>query len=284
MQNVVITGVSSGIGNVTARYLADKGIRVIGTVRKSIDAQKLIEDLGDRFIPLVLDVRDQKAIDQSILELTDILDGQGIAALVNNAGVAVNGPLQLLPIEDLQYQFDVNVIGLMRITQSFLPLLGAKNPVKEPLGRIINIGSISGLVTRPFVGPYSASKFALEALSDALRRELGEIYNMKVVLIQPGPVKTPIWEKARKDIPSYPPNDYEHILAKRSELIDVSENMAIDTIVIAKAIHQAITSSNPKARYLITKKKWLIRLMANVLPDYITDRLVSSKIRSLLKS
>ncbi len=283
MQNVLITGVSSGIGYVTTRYLASKGFRVIGSVRKSTDAKALQEDLGDLFIPLIFDVCDTEAIAQSVLELEDILGGEGLIGLVNNAGLAVNGPLEHIPIEEFAYQLEVNVTSVVRVTQAFLPLLGTNKKKYTHSGRIINIGSISGVMTRPFFGPYSASKFALEAVTDAMRRELEPAHGIRVSLIQAGPAKTPIWAKAKAEGNRYAHTIYNDVLKNRNRLIEKAESVALDTIEISKVIHKALSSPHPKPRYMPTNHKILVKLMAYVFPDRLNDRLYTKYMNKYFK-
>ena len=284
MQYVFITGVSSGIGYVTARYLASHGFRIIGSVRKSQDAFKLKNELGDKFIPVVFDVCDQDAISQAVLEVEDLLGTEGLYALINNAGIAVSGPLEHIPLNDFSHQLEVNVTSVLRITQALLPLLGTDKKKYTHAGRIINIGSISGVITRPFVGPYSASKHALEALTDALRRELYPVYGIKVILIQAGPIKTPIWSKAKKEGNSYQDTVYNYILKDRNKLIDKTEQMALEPVVLAKLIYKILTTRNPKPRYMPTNNKLMIQLIAYFFPDRLNDWLFGRIINNYLKS
>ena len=186
MQYIIVTGASTGIGRAVAEHFLKKGAYVFGSVRKETDAELLKSTLGDHFEPLIFDVRDNEAIKKAAEIVKNRVGTEGVSLLVNNAGIAVSGPLQHLDIEDYQTQFDINVFGVQRVTQAFLPLLGASFTTKiKQKGMIINISSISSMVTTPFLGAYSASKIALEYWSDALRRELS-IYGIRVVNISAG--------------------------------------------------------------------------------------------------
>jgi NAD(P)-dependent dehydrogenase (short-subunit alcohol dehydrogenase family) len=194
MKSVVVTGVSSGIGRQIARDLIAQGYRVFGSVRKAADGEDVTAELGAQFTPLIFDVTDRAAVDAAAAKVDAELKGEKLAGLVNNAGIAVIGPIQNLSPEQFQTQFDVNLMGVFHATQAFLDLLGADTSRTGEAGKIINISSVSGAIGMPFMGAYNMSKFGLEGLSEALRREL-IMFDIDVVVVAPGPVKTPIWEK-----------------------------------------------------------------------------------------
>ena len=178
-QNILITGVSSGIGLAMAERLLNNGYFVFGSVRQEKDAERLKKKLGSNFHPVIMDVTDYPSIEAAKEAVIQNAHGNGLTALINNSGIVVSGPLKYLSMEDLEYQFRVNVFGLVKVTQVFLPLLGGeKNTIYKP-GTIINVSSISGLFTLPFIVPYSTSKHALESITDGLRREL-DIYGINV--------------------------------------------------------------------------------------------------------
>jgi NAD(P)-dependent dehydrogenase (short-subunit alcohol dehydrogenase family) len=185
----VVTGASSGIGETSAQHLASLGFNVFAGVRNDADAERVA---GGRIEPLKIDVTDQASVDAAAAQVAEATGKVGLAALVNNAGIAVAGPLEYIDIDDFQRQMDVNVTGVLRATQAFLPL------IRLARGRIVNISSIGGRVAIPLVGPYAASKFAVEGMSDSLRRELRP-WGIHVALIEPGAVATPIWEKGVSD-------------------------------------------------------------------------------------
>jgi NAD(P)-dependent dehydrogenase (short-subunit alcohol dehydrogenase family) len=193
-RNILITGASTGIGYGAAKQFVQKGYTVFGSVRTQADADRLQAELGPNFVPLLFDVTDAGAVNAATQLLTERLAGSGLAGLINNAGIAIGGPLQHQPMEVIGQHFAVNVLGLLRVTQAFLPLLGARDNHPVQPGRIQNISSVNGQVAIPFMGAYVGSKHAVEGLSHSLRREVG-LYGISVVIVGPGAVKTPIWAK-----------------------------------------------------------------------------------------
>src|SRR5580658_2539916 len=203
MRSVVITGRSTGIGWGTAKVLIAHGLRVFGSVRKTADAERLSAEFGDAFVPLLFDVTDEAAVNAAAAQVRADLGGEKLAGLVNNAGVAVFGPLIELPVAQFRHQTAINLVGMVIKTKAFDPLHGADPQPKGPPGRIVNISSVGGRVALPFLAPYAASKFALEGLSESLRRELLP-FGIDVIIIGPGAVATPIWAKAEQiDITPY---------------------------------------------------------------------------------
>ena len=269
---VLITGVSSGIGLATSKYLLSKDIPVIGSVRKSEDAANLRALYPETFRSIVFDQTDFQSIDLAHQEVLKFCGKSGLRALVNNAGIAVSGPMQYVKEEYIRKQMEVNFFGLLKVTQVFLPLLGASFNSKYEPGRLINISSISGRMVRMMMGPYSSSKFAVEAISDAFRRELS-IFDIKVSIIEPGPIDTEIWSKAKKEDNPYMDTDYGYILSNRDQIIKQNEDMAISAQKVAEKIYHAITASKPKTRYLVTGKKLLILVLIKLLPTKWVDKL-----------
>ena len=192
-----MTGASTGIGAACVDLLVEKGFLVFASVRKDSDAAALTARHGASVIPLLFDVTDAESIAAAARDVEARLEGETLAGLVNNAGVAVPGPLLHLPIDDFRRQIEVNLIGQLRIIQAFAPLLGAGAQRRGAPGRIVNMSSVAGRFAAPFLGAYAASKFGLEGMSDALRREL-IVYGVDVVLIEPGMIATPIWDKAEE--------------------------------------------------------------------------------------
>ena len=278
MKHILITGASTGIGYTSAKYLLDKGFFVFGSVRKSSDAEKLEKDFGTNFKALIFDVTDDNAIRQAVPIVEKIVGKNGLAGLVNNAGIAIFGPMQHVPIEKLRFQLDVNVLGVMRVTQAFLPLLGATENCPHPPGRIIQMSSINGKLSPPFTGSYAASKFALEAISDALRREL-VLFGIKVVIIEPGPIKTPIWDKAlAEDSSEFLDTSYGRILSKRNKSLQKIAATAIPAEDVAKKVYNSLILKKPKTRYFVAKKSWLYKLYT-MLPDKILDNATTKSIK-----
>ncbi|WP_257447724.1 SDR family oxidoreductase [Archangium lipolyticum] len=278
MKNVLITGVSTGMGRAAAEQLVARGYRVFGSVRRTADAQALSERLGGNFIPLVFDVADEAAVKEGLAQVTETLAGAGLDALVNNAGMAVSGPLMYLPAEELRRQFDVNVFGLMNVTRAALPLLGAREGHAHPPGRILNVSSIGGRLAFPFIGAYAASKHALEALSDTLRREL-RIWGIDVIVLQPGAVKTEIWDKAEsEDLGPYARTPYGPILEKFRELFVAQGRKGLAPEVLARLIQHAIETPRPRARYTAVPAYVTGWVLPRLMPDRWMDVLVGKQL------
>ena len=276
---VVITGVSTGIGKAAAEYLMDRGFPVFGSVRKAEDARDLEENYPDLFTTLIFDVRDKDAIDNAYQLVYEKVKDNGVEALVNNAGIAVSGPLQHLKEEYIRKQMEVNFFAQLHITQKFLPLIGASKDSPYEPGRLINISSLSGRMVRMMMGPYSISKYAFEAMSDAFRREL-RLYDIKVVIIEPGPIDTQIWEKAKTEDAPYMDTDYGYILKKRDKVVRRSQKIAIPPERVAKKIYEGITKESPKTRYIVVARKWLIKLILKLAPTKLVDYLFTQEMRN----
>ena len=214
MQSVVITGTSTGIGWGTAKVLLDRGFRVFGSVRKEADADRLRQELGAAFVPLVFDVTDEAAVNAAALEVRAALKGETLAGLVNNAGIAVSGPLLELTVAEFRRQIEVNVMGPVIATKAFAPLLGADPSLQGPRGRIVMISSVAGWNGNPLLSPYSTSKHAIEGLAESLRREF-MLFGIDVIVIGPGAVKTAIWDKAEEiDISAYRASPFLPVLER----------------------------------------------------------------------
>ncbi len=272
MDYVVITGVSTGIGYAAVKELLAKGYYIFGSVRNTWDAERLKKDFGDSFTPLIFDVTDHKRIDEAAAEVADHIGKENLCGLVNNAGISVSGPLMHLPIDRMRYQMEVNCIGVLKVTQAFLPLLGANRQRSGKPGRIINISSVSGRFAYPFIGPYAASKYALEAISDSLRRELF-LYNIDVILIAPGSVDTPIWEKL-PDNSIYAKTDYYPIMERLKTTLLKHKKERMPDSVVAKTIVKALTTTRPKTRYLLVKNKFKNGILLRLLPDRWLDKII----------
>lgn len=278
---VLISGVSSGIGLAIAKDFLKQGFKVFGSVRKLDDAQELV-DMSNMFVPLVFDVTDVESIEAGAVELKSHLNGGGLNVLVNNAGVGLSGPICLMPTEHIKHGFEVNVFGMLNLTRAVLPLLGAvENAGHEP-GRIINIGSVSGSVTVPFVGAYSATKHAVEALAQAFRREL-KPFGIEVSTIQPGMIRT---ELASNDLSTSQGNAYEDSVYKEYWLkanTSMNELMqkAKSPDVVVQAVNKALRSKKPKPRYPLDPS-WY---MGRFLPDRVFDNIIfgALKIKDMMK-
>lgn len=272
---VLITGTSTGIGQAAAELFLEKDWQVFGSVRRQGDAGALNEH--EHFTELVFDVTDRPARLKEIEKIRAA--GYALSILVNNAGIAPSGPLEVMPAEDIRQQFEVNVFGALETTQDCLPLLHdcrAANP-DVPV-RIINITSVSGIVTSPFTSLYSSSKFALESLTDGLRRELLP-FNIDAVSVAPGPVKTPIWQKATKHRHLFESNRYDFVLEKLDSYITNTEQGAISARKVAETIFSVAVANKPSTFSLLVPKSWLIKLITK-LPARMVDQLLWKNINN----
>jgi NAD(P)-dependent dehydrogenase (short-subunit alcohol dehydrogenase family) len=277
MPSVVVTGASTGIGRATVRVLAARGFHVFGSVRRDEDARSLVEEFGDGVSPLVFDVTDEPAVRRAAAEVGARLGDAVLAGLVNNAGIAVAGPLMHIAPDDLRRQFEVNTIAPIVVAQAFLPLLGARNPPPDRPGRIVNISSVSGRTAFPFVGPYSGSKFALEGLSEALRREL-MLYGIDVIVVGPGTIATPIWDKARElDAGLFGQTDYLPALRVTREVLIDQGPHGLPADAVGEIVHRALTDPRPKVRYGIAPNPVQI-LLGRLLPKRLLDRIIARQL------
>ena len=194
MKTILITGVSTGIGKSCAKILSSNNYKVFGTVRTEKDAEILKKELGKLFIPIIMDVTNEESIYKAKNAIEQQISNKKLDVLINNAGIALGGPIKYIDTDMFRKQFEVNLFGVVSVTNAFLKLLGATENNYHK-GKIIMISSISGKRSYPFVSPYVASKHALEGLTDCIRKEL-MLYGIDVILIEPGPVKTAIWDKA----------------------------------------------------------------------------------------
>ena len=257
--NVLITGVSSGMGYESVRMLLEAGFKVFGSVRRDEDAERLRNELGERFIPLLFDVADHPAIERAFELVNKELDGEGLAALVNNAGITVAGPLMHLSIDDVRQQFEVNTFGALKVIQTFLPLLGAQLPQQYPPGKIINISSVSGFFTGAFSGAYAMSKYALESMSGGLRRELS-IYDIDVLVIQPGAVDTAIQDKGGSDKmdPALLDTDYGSLLQLMDKRLAKSKKNALPASAIGEKVIDLIANDQSEVRHLVAPRPEMV--------------------------
>lgn len=274
MRSVLVTGVSTGIGWGATKVLIQKGFHVFGSVRNATDADRLSREFGAKFTPLIFDVTDEAATKAAAETVRLALKGETLAGLVNNAGIAVSGPLLYVPVADVRRQFEVNLIGVLIATQAFAPLLGADPTLKGPRGRIVNISSVGGRNASPFVGPYSASKFGLEGLSESLRREL-ILLGIDVIVIGPGAVATAIWGKAEsEDVSKYSQTPYAASLTKVRDYMLSMGGKGLSPERLGRSIYHALTTPKPKVRYAVTPQP-LQDWMTRTLPKRMVDRIIA---------
>lgn len=274
-RSVVITGASTGIGKACALDLSSRGWQVFAGVRQSADGERLRAESVLRIEPVRIDVTDEQSIAEAVQVVSKKLGSEGIQGLVNNAGIVVACPLEALPIADLREQLEVNVVGQVAVTQAFLPLL------RQGRGRIVNMGSIAGRAALPTMGPYSASKFALEALTDALRLEL-QAWGIHVSIVEPGAIATPIWEKSKQAAAEIETNAnpslrglYKDLVARVRDAVAEAERSAIGPEAVAKAVWHALTAPYPKTRYLVGTDAKIRATMQKLLPDRWQDWLLT---------
>ena len=271
MPDVVITGASTGIGFAACQVLILRGFRVFGSVRTQADADRLREQLGTRYVPLIFDVTDSESVHQAAEVVKKTLRAQRLFGLVNNAGIAVLGPLAYLALERFRLQIEVNLLGVHTVTQAFLPLLGTESSrVGEP-GRIVNISSVSGRLAMPFAGAYAASKFGLEGYSDSLRREL-MLFGIKVILIEPRAVVTQIWDQAGKVVvQQFPNTPYNRSLRVFAGQAMREAKTGFPPEKIGKLIWCALTVPRPRVRYAIVPHRLIEWSIPRRLPTEFLD-------------
>lgn len=277
-RSVVVTGASTGIGWATVQLLVTKGFRVVGTVRKQSDADRLTAAFGKDVVPLLADVTDEQAIQKAAEQVGQMLGNERLAGLVNNAGIVVGGPLLHLDPDEIRHQMEVNLIGPFLVTKAFAPLLGSDSKRTGQPGRIVQISSVSGVMGFPYVGPYCASKFALEGMSESLRREL-MIYGIDVIIVGPGAVITPIWDKAAaQDYDRFNSTDFAPSIRTVLDYFGEAGKKGLASEAIAQTIHQALTASKPKTRYAIVPQRFQNWTMPRLLPKRLLDRLLAKQL------
>jgi len=277
-RTAVVTGASTGIGLASALRLDKDGWRVYAGVRKDADADRLKQEASERLTPVKLDVTDQSQIDAVAQQVASDAGEAGLQGLVNNAGISINGPLEFLTPDDVRRQLEVNVVGQVAMIQAFMPL------IRKGHGRIVNIGSIGGKMASPFLGPYTASKHAMEAISDSLRQELRP-WGIHVSLVEPGSIATEIWEKGQSDADDYEKNAPEEALqlygrqfAALREAARKFGDAGIPPDRVARVVEHALTASRPRTRYVVGFDA-SVQSFVRRLPDRLRERLVAQQLK-----
>jgi NAD(P)-dependent dehydrogenase (short-subunit alcohol dehydrogenase family) len=277
MKSVVVTGASTGIGWGCVKVLIAGGFRVFGGVRKEADADRLSKEFGANFTPLLFDVTDETAVGAAAKRVEAALGEATLSGLVNNAGIAMPGPLLYQKINDFRRQIDVNLTGQLIVTQAFAPALGVDRSRRGPPGRIVMISSISGKNAMPFVGAYSASKFAIEGMSESLRREL-MLFGVDVVIVAPGAVATPIWDKADAvEIAPFANSPYAAALLKTKDYMVANGRKGLPPERLGEAVRIALTAAKPRARYTVTPDP-IQNFALNALPKRLVDNMIASRL------
>lgn len=269
----MVTGASTGIGEACALHFARLGWQVFAGVRRDQDGDRLKASADGSVQPVEMDVTDLASVERGAKAIGTALDGAGLTAVVNNAGIAVGGPVEYLPLEDWRRQLEVNVIGQVAVTQAVLPLLrrsGAR-------GRIVFMGSIGGRMASPLIAPYSASKHAIEAIGEAMRHELAST-GIRVVVIEPGAVRTPIWDKGQSaaddieaSLPAEAVERYGSAVADLRKAMDFQARTGVDPEVVARVVEKAVTSARPRPRYLVGRDAKMMATLVRLLPDSALD-------------
>ena len=278
MKYILITGVSTGIGYDAVRHFVGQGYFVFGSVRKEADQQRLESEFPERFKCLLFDICDQAAISTAAKQVEEVLDGQLLTCLVNNAGVVLAGPLELIDDDRFEHQLLVNVSGTRKVINAFLPLLGAtkdRDPSLKP-GKIINNSSISGIVNTPVNGSYCISKHAIESLGEVYRREL-MMYGIDVVSIQSGPIQSQIWEKNIGTASEFEDSDYQTMIQQTEAIVAESQKIAQPPSVFSSLIEKIIDNPRPRLAYIIYQQPWRIWIL-RWLPRRWVDRLMHKKL------
>lgn len=272
---VLVTGASTGIGRETALLLDRHGFTVFAGVRKASDGEELAAAASGSLVPVLLDVTKPEQIAQAAALITDRT--VGLAGLVNNAGIASAAPLEFVPIDDLRHQLEVNVVGQVAVTQAMLPLLRAAR------GRIINVTSIGGLIAGQMLGPYNASKFALEAITHVLRQELAP-WGIEAIAIEPGQIATPIWATASANSGRMLDGLPDQVTEYYGDRMDGARRMAakaaadgLPAIEVAKVIERALTAKRPKTRYTVGRDAAIGSALIARLPDRQRDKLFGAR-------
>lgn len=271
-RTVLITGASTGIGEGSALHLDRLGHRVYAGVRREEDAKRLREQASAQLIPVFLDVTDQAQVDAAAKQIGE--EAGALHGLINNAGVAHGGPLEYLPIDEWREQFEVNVIGQVAVTRAMLPLL------RQGEGRIVFIGSIGGKVATALMGPYNASKFAIEAIGEALRHELHP-WGLHVSVVEPGAIRTAIWEKGRQtadrlelELPEEAQRRYARHIAAIRKGIEMQDRQGVGPEKVAKAVEHALFARRPRTRYLVGTDAKVQSALVRLLPDRLREAIV----------
>ena len=270
--DVVVTGVSTGIGRGTTKVLLSKGFRVFGSVRKQADADRLKRELGNGFVPLLMDITDADAVHQAAQKVGSMMGDRNLVGLVNNAGVVVSGPLLYLRPSEYRRQLEVNMISPLVVIQAFAPLLGTDKKRQGPAGRIVIISSTGAKVAIPLIGAYSSSKAGLEGMSDALRQEL-MLFGIDVVIIEPGTVNTSMYDKGEKeDLSEFKPTEYwAAVQSFQKYIVTEARTNGLSPERLGEAVCVALSKAKPKARYAVVPQRFKNWTLPRLLPVRMLD-------------
>lgn len=275
---VVVTGASTGIGRAAVAKAVQEGAHVFASVRKQADADSLRAEFGEAVTPLLFDVVDEPAVRAAAAQVAQALGDRRLFGLVNNAGIAVPGPLLHIDAEELKRQFDINLFGVHRVTQAFAPLLGADPDRKGKPGRIVMISSVGGQNGAPFVGPYAASKFALEGYSQSLRREL-MLFGIDVIVIGPGAINTPIWSKAEsEDLKRFANTPYAEAVDRVADYMLQQGRDGLPPEAVGALVWRCLSEPKPKVRYAILRRPFMDRTLPRLMNPRVVDRIFAQRL------
>lgn len=275
---IVVTGASTGIGRAAVAKAVREGAHVFASVRKEADAESLRGEFGAGVTPLLFDVADEVAVRAGAAQVAAALGNKRLYGLVNNAGIAVPGPLLHLDTDDLRRQFEINLFGVHNVTRAFADLLGADKERTGKPGRIVMISSVGGRNGSPFVGPYSASKFALEGYSQSLRREL-MLYGIDVIVIGPGAIATPIWDKAEgEDLKRFSNTDYAPAVERVADYMLAQGKQGLPPSDVGDLVWHCLSDPKPKVRYEILRKPLMDAALPRMLPPRTVDNIIAKRL------
>lgn len=275
---VVVTGASTGIGRAAVAKAVREGSHVFASVRKQADADSLKSEFGEAVTPLLFDVSDEAAVRAGATLVAQALGNRRLFGLVNNAGIAVPGPLLHLDTEALKRQFEINVFGVHNVTRAFADLLGADTARTGNPGRIVMISSVGGQNGAPFVGPYAASKFALEGYSQSLRREL-MLYGIDVIVIGPGAIATPIWDKAEaEDLKRFNNTPYAPMMERVADYMLTQGRKGLPPSDVGDLIWLCLSSPKPKTRYAILRNAFMDRTLPRLMNPRTVDGIIAKRL------
>ena len=275
---VVITGASTGIGRAAVAKAVREGAQVFPSVRKQADADSLKAEFGDAVTPLIFDVADEAAVRAGAAQVAQALGNRRLFGLVNNAGIAVPGPLLHLDTDELRRQFEINFFGVHNVTRAFADLLGADKQRTGKPGRIIMISSVGGQNGAPFVGPYAASKFAMEGYSQSLRREL-MLYGIDVIVIGPGAIATPIWDKAEQnDLNRFSNTDYAPMVERVADYMLKQGRDGLPASQVGDLIWHCLADPAPKPRYRILRNEFMDVTLPRLLGQRAVDKIIAKRL------
>ena len=275
---VVVTGASTGIGRAAVAKAVREGAHVFASVRKQVDADSLTKEFGEAVTPLIFDVADEAAVRAGAAQVEQALGKRKLFGLVNNAGIAVAGPLLHLDTDELKRQFEINLFGVHNVTRAFANALGADPDRGGKPGRIVMISSVGGQNGAPFVGPYAASKFALEGYSQSLRREL-MLYGIDVIVIGPGAIATPIWDKAeQEDLNRFSNTAYAPMLKRVADYMLSQGKVGLPASDVGDLIWLCLTDPKPKTRYHILRKPFMDRTLPRLMNPRTVDGIIAKRL------